>query len=150
MKSIVRIALVVALCFLNGCGYGAAPLPTLTGTWVFTLTPANSPDVIQATASLTQLWNNEVFGQVTLTGSGTSCGAIAEMSGSVNGDALSLELTQSPGTITLKGTATAAVTVNASGTYTATTGRCLQNGGAGTWTAFLSGDNSSSLDEKRR
>jgi hypothetical protein len=59
MKSIVRIALVLALGFLNGCGSGETPLPSLTGTWVFTLTPANSPsDVIQATTALTQFNNN--------------------------------------------------------------------------------------------
>jgi hypothetical protein len=128
----------MALGFLNGCGSGTSPLPTLTGKWVFTMTPANSPsDVIQASGALTQLPNNVLLGQVTLQG-GTSCGTLAQMTGTVNGNTLVLQLTQSPGKLSLKGTATTSLTVNASGTYTATSGQCLQNGGSGTWTAFLS------------
>lgn len=139
MKSIVRFALVLALSFLNGCGSGQTPLPSLTGTWVFTLTPASSPsNVIQATASLTQLNNNVLLGQVTLKGSGTSCGTMAEMTGTLSGNSLILHLTQSPSELILKGTATTALTVNASGTYTASSGQCLQDGGTGTWTGFLS------------
>jgi hypothetical protein len=139
MKSIVRFALVVAVGFLNGCGSGQSPLPSLTGKWVFTLTPANPPsNVIQASGALTQLQNNVLLGQVTLQGSGTSCGTLAQMTGSVNGNAILLQLTQSPSALSLKGTATTSLTVNASGTYTATSGQCLQNGGNGTWTAFLS------------
>ncbi|HXM64074.1 MAG TPA: hypothetical protein VN950_24645 [Terriglobales bacterium] len=139
MKSIVRFALLLALGLLNGCGSGQTALPSLTGTWVFALTPANSPSsVIQATAALTQLKNNLLLGQVTLKGSGTSCGTQAQMTGSLSGNSLILQLTQSPSELILKGTATTALTVNASGTYTASSGQCLQNGGTGTWTAFLS------------
>lgn len=139
MKSIAGFALVLALGFLSGCGSGQSPLPSLTGTWVFTLTPANSPsNVIQATAALTQLKNNVLLGQVTLKGSGTSCGTMAEMTGTLSGSSLTLQLTQSPSELILRGTATTALTVNASGAYTATTGQCLQDGGTGTWTAFLS------------
>jgi hypothetical protein len=139
MKSILRFALVVALGLLNGCGSGQSPLPPLTGKWIFTMTPANSPsNVIQASGTLTQLQNNVLLGQVTLQGSGTSCGTLAQMTGTINGNALVLQLTQSPGALSLKGTATTSLTVNASGTYTATSGECLQNGGTGTWTAFLS------------
>src|ERR1700685_4477252 len=138
MKSLVCFVLVVALGFLNGCGSGQTPLPSLTGTWLFSLTPANSPsNVIQATAALTQLNNNILLGQVTLKGSGTSCGTQAQMTGSLSGNSLILQLTQSPSELILKGTATTALTVNASGTYTASSGQCLQNGGAGNWSAFL-------------
>jgi hypothetical protein len=139
MKSIVCFALVIALYFLNGCGSGQSALPSLTGTWVFTLTPSNSPsNVIQATAALTQLNNNVLLGQVTLKGNGTSCGTMAQMTGQLNGNTLTLQLTQSPSELLLKGTATTTLTVNASGKYTATSGQCLQDGGTGTWTAFLS------------
>jgi hypothetical protein len=139
MKSIVRFSLVLALGFLNGCGSGQSALPSLTGTWVFTLKPSNSAsNVIQATAALTQLNNNILLGQVTLNGSGASCGTRAEMTGSLSGNNLTLQLTQSPAELILKGTATTALTVNASGAYTASTGQCLQDGGTGTWTAFLS------------
>ena len=146
MKSMVRIALVVALGFLNGCGSGATPLPSLAGTWVFTLTPTASPsDVIQAVGALTELNSHEVLGQLAVTGSGTACGPTAEMSGTVNNTTLLLQLTQSRSTITLKGTATTGLlsSVNASGTYTATTGACLQNGGTGTWSAGLETNTSS-------
>ena len=149
MKSIVRIALVVVLGLLNGCG-SAPVLPPLTGTWAFTLTPTGSPsDVIQATVALTQL-GNSVFGPVTLTGNGAACGATAMMSGTVNGVALSLQLTQSQSTLTITGKATGGypLTSYASGKYTASSGPCLQNGGTGTWSAFLESNNSSSFDEK--
>lgn len=146
MKSIVRIALVAVLGFLNGCGQGTT-LTSLSGTWVFTLKPADSPsDLIQATVGLSQI-GNELSGQVTLTGNGTSCGTQAAMSGFVNGNALSLRLTQSQSTLTLTGTATTGVTINASGAYTATAGQCLQNGGKGTWSGSLQ-TNMSSVDEK--
>jgi hypothetical protein len=139
MKRIFGFALVLALGFLNGCGSGQTALPSLSGKWVFTLTPANSGlNVIQATASLTQLNSNVLLGQVTLNGSGTSCGTRAQMTGNLSGNSLTLQLTQSPSEIILKGTATTALTVNASGAYTATSGQCLQDGGTGTWTAFLS------------
>lgn len=147
MKSKVCIALVVVLGFLNGCS--SAPPLALAGTWVFTLTPSDaSSGVIQATVPLTQ-FGNSIFGPVTLTGNGTSCGTTAMMSGTVNGDALSLQLTQSQSTLSLTGTATGGppLTYNASGKYTATTGQCLQNGGAGTWSAFLAANSTSSVPE---
>ncbi len=148
MKSFVRIALVVALGFLNGCGSGTSSLPPLTGTWLFTLTPAASPsEVIQALGTLRQVNSNsnEVSGQVTLTGSGTACGTMAEMSGILNGSNLTLRLTQSQSTISLTGTANTTVLsgINASGKYTATAGPCLQNGGTGTWSAGLESNTSS-------
>jgi len=149
MKSIVRIALVVVLGLLNGCG-SAPPLPPMTGTWAFTLTPTGSPsEVIQATVALTQL-GDSVFGPVTLTGNGAACGTNAMMSGTVNGVALSLQLTQSQSTLSFTGKATGGypLTSYASGKYTATSGQCLQNGGTGTWSAFLESSNSSSFDQK--
>jgi hypothetical protein len=149
MKNVVRIALLAALLFLNGCGTQSA-LPPITGNWVFTLTPANSSSgVIQATAALTQL-RNTVLGQVTLTGNGAACGTTAIISGTINNNALSLQITQLQSTITLKGSATTSLTLNATGAYTASTGRCLQNGGTGTWSAFLQGSISSTLEEKPR
>jgi len=144
MKNIVLMVLVATLGFLNGCG-SSTSLPTMTGTWVFTLTPQASPsNVIQATAMLTQI-SDSVFGQVTLTGNGTACGTTAMMSGIVNGNALALHLTQAQSTLTFTGKASASFTSSASGTYTATTGKCLQNGGTGTWSAFLVPNNSSSF-----
>jgi len=149
MKIFLRIALVVLLGLLNGCG-NSPVLPPLTGTWSFTLTPTGSPsDVIQATVALTQL-GNSVFGPVTLTGNGAACGTTAMMSGTVNGVALSLQLTQSQSTLKFTGKATGGypLTTYASGKYTASSGPCLQNGGTGTWSAFLEANGSSSFDKR--
>ena len=147
MKIIVRIALLVVLGLLNGCG--SAPSLPMNGTWLFTLTPTGSPaDVIQATVALTQL-NNSVFGPVTLTGNGAACGTTAMMSGTVNGPVLSLQLTQSQSKLSFTGKTTGGspTTTYASGKYSATSGQCLQNGGTGTWSAFLEANGSSSFAE---
>ncbi len=139
MKTIAAIALIAVLSPLNGCG-DATPntnntaSPSMTGSWAFTMTPTDFPtDVIQATAALTQT-GNSVDGPVTLGGNYSGCGTAAVMSGTVTGDALSLQLTQSQSTLTFTGAANAALT-SASGTYTATAGECLQSGGTGTWPA---------------
>jgi len=134
MKSLVRTALVVALGFVSGCN--PSPNPAMTGTWLFTLTPTDSPtNVVQATATLTQLGNN-ITGQVTLTGNASSCGNTATMTGTVQGNVLALQLTQSLSALTFTGQANTAFT-SASGTYSATTGPCLQNAGPGNWSAVL-------------
>lgn len=148
MKSIPRIALFLFLAFLGGCS--STPPLFLGGTWAFTIIPSDSSSaVIQATVEFTQL-GNSIFGPVTFSGNGTSCGTQAMMSGTVNGDALSLQLTQSQSTLTFQGMATGGppLTYYASGKYTATTGNCLQNGGTGTWSAFLEANNASSFEEK--
>lgn len=132
MRNIVRIALVVVLGFLDACN--PAPNAAMTGTWIFTLTQLGSTTGLQATANLTQLGVG-VTGQVTLTGNEASCGTTASMSGTVSGNALSLQLSQSQSTISFTGTANAAFT-SASGTYAAS-GTCFQNFGTGTWSAAL-------------
>jgi len=146
MKDLARILLVVALGFLNGCGSSSQNF-TMTGTWVFTLTPAaSSAQVIQLTADLTQI-NNSFFGQVTLMGNAAACGIYAQMSGTVNGTALSVQIMQNQTTLTLKGQTNATFN-SSSGSYTATTGGCIQNGGAGKWSGFLQAHNSSSFDAR--
>jgi hypothetical protein len=129
---------------LLGCS--SAPPLFLGGNWVFTITPSNSPSgAFQATGVLTQL-NSSIFGTVTISGNSTSCNAPAMISGTVNGDQLSVQLTQSKSTLTLTGTVAGGppVAYNASGKYTATTGDCLPSGGAGTWSGFLSPKSSDS------
>src|SRR5262252_7638294 len=98
MKDVARIVLVAALGFLNGCG--SSPMNfTMTGTWVFSLKPAASPSqVIQLTADLTQI-NNTFFGKVTLAGDAASCGINAQMSGTVNGNTLALQIMQNQTTL---------------------------------------------------
>jgi len=146
MKDIARILLVVALGFLNGCG--SSPMNfTMTGTWVFSLKPAASASqVIQLTADLTQI-NDSFFGQVTLTGDAAACGINAQMSGTVNGDSVALQIMQNQTTLTFKGKTNATLNSSA-GSYTATGGDCIQNGGTGTWTGFLQPPNSSSFEAK--
>jgi len=134
MRNIACVALTTALTFLSGCN--PSPNPAMTGTWLFALTSSGSPsEAIQATANLTQL-GNTITGQVTLSGNGASCGATASMSGTVKGNNVTLELIQLQSTIEFTGTANLAFT-SASGTYTATAGPCLQNGGGGSWSASL-------------
>jgi hypothetical protein len=134
MKILVRVALIVALCFITGCN--PSPNPALSGNWVFTLTPTDDPsNIIQANASLTQLGTN-VTGPVTLTGNGFTCGTTATMTGTVQGNVLVLQITQSVSSLGLNGTANQAFT-SANGTYTVSTGPCLQNAGSGTWSATL-------------
>jgi hypothetical protein len=146
MKDIARIVLVVALGFLNGCG--TSPMNyTMTGTWVFSLSPAaSSSQAIQLTADLTQI-NDTFFGQVTLTGDAASCGTYAQISGTVNGSALALQIMQNQTTLTFKGKTNATLN-SSSGSYVATTGECIQNGGTGTWSGFLQARNSSSFNAR--
>jgi hypothetical protein len=146
MNNVAPIVLLVALGFLNGCG-SSVQNNTMTGTWVFNLTPAaSSSQAFQLTADLTQI-NNSVFGQVTLTGAAAACGTMANISGVVNGNAVSLEITQSETTLTFTGKTNATLNTS-SGSYAATTGQCIQNGGTGTWSGFLSTHGSSSFDAK--
>jgi hypothetical protein len=144
MKLAIRLALLLCLGLLLGCS--STPPLFLGGNWVFTITPSNSSSgAFQATAELTQL-RNSIFGPVTFTGNGSSCSAPAMISGTVNGDQLSVQLTQSQSTLKLTGVVAGGppVAYNASGKYTATTGDCLQSGGAGTWSGFLSAKSSDS------
>jgi hypothetical protein len=144
MKILARTVLVLTLISLYGCG-NQPTTPALTGTWAFTLTPNGSSQAIQATASLTQL-NNSLFGPVTLTENGTACGTTAQMTGTVSGITLLLKLTQSGSTVSFNGKASGGypVTSYASGSYSASSGPCLQSG-SGTWSAFLEANGSSSF-----
>jgi hypothetical protein len=129
----LRITLPLLLAFVIGCSSSG---PEMSGTWMFTLIPtgAVSP-AIQATASLTQT-GSQVGGPASLSGTGISCGTEASFSGTVKGNILTLQLTQLQSAINLTGTANQAFT-SALGTYTATAGSCLLNGGTGTWSATL-------------
>jgi hypothetical protein len=146
MRDAARIVLLLALGFLNGCG-GTVQNNTMTGTWVFNLTPAaSSSQAIQLTADLTQI-NDSVFGMVTLIGDAASCGTTANMSGVVNGNSVALQITQSQTTLTFTGKTNATLNTS-SGSYTATSGQCIQNGGSGTWSGFLSTHGSSSFEAR--
>ena len=149
MKNFVPIAWAAALLFLSGCG-NSLPQTQLNGTWAFTLTPSGTSNVIQFTAALTQV-NNSLYGPATMTGSAASCSEQAQVSGTVSGNALNLQLTQYSNALDLQGTTTggAPTTTSASGKYAATSGPCIQNGGSGTWTAVLEPNNSSSFEQKR-
>jgi len=141
MKVAIRLAFLVFFAFQLGCS--SSPPLFLGGTWVFTITPSgSSSQAFQATAVLTQL-GSSIFGPVTFSGGSSSCSAPATMSGTVNGDNLSVQLTQLQSTLKLTGSVSGGppVTYSASGKYTATSGGCLQDGSAGTWSGFLSANN---------
>ena len=133
MRNIVRIIVVLTLGFLGGCNIANAPL---TGTWLFNLATSGS-DVILATANLTQ-HGSDVMGQVTLSGSGVSCGITNAMmaTGIIQGSNLALQFTQAQNIITFIGKANVTFTF-LTGTYVETAGSCLPNGGIGSWSASL-------------
>jgi hypothetical protein len=132
-QSVSRVAFIVVLALLSGCGTSSNP--AMTGTWLFVFTPTgSSTSAIQATANLTQVGTN-VTGQVSL-GVAASCGTEASMSGTVKGNSLTLQLTQIQSSINMTGTANQAFT-SALGDYTAAAGSCLLNGGTGSWSAAL-------------
>jgi hypothetical protein len=82
-----------------------------------------------------------------LTGDATACGTTANMSGVVNGNSVSLEITQASTTLTFVGKTNSTLNLS-SGSYTASAGQCIQNGGTGTWSGFLSTPGSSSFEAK--
>lgn len=124
---IVRIALGLTLCFLTSCSTGSSG--SLSGSWVFTL--ATSDSFIQATANLNES-GNQITGQGTV--SESSCGTSGTVSGNVQGEALTIQLTEANLGLALTGTANQAFT-SASGTYEVTGGSCLPAGETGSWSA---------------
>jgi hypothetical protein len=150
MKKVVWMLWVVGVLLLNGCGNSTTP-PQLNGNWAFTLKPSGTSNVIQFTATLTQV-NNSLYGPVTLAGNAASCNEQAQISGSVSGNALNLEVTQYSNALDLQGTTTggAPTTTAASGKYAASSGPCIQNGGSGTWSAVLEPNDSSSFEQRAR
>jgi len=133
MRNIVRITAALILSFLGGCNIHNA---ALTGTWFFKLTTSGS-DVILATANLTQN-GNAITGQALLSGNGVGCGVATAMmvSGTVQGENLTLQFTQEQNIVTFTGTANLTFTF-LTGTYFETAGSCLPNGGVGSWSATL-------------
>jgi|SRR5579862_16457 len=143
MKVTIRLAVLMSFGFLLGCS--SSPPLFLGGNWVFTITPSNSAAAaFQATGVLTQL-GNSLFGPVTLRPTSSTCNAPAMVSGTINGNQLSVQLSQSQSTLNLSGEVTGGppVAYSVSGKYTATTGACLQDGGTGTWSGVTSGNNAS-------
>lgn len=124
---IVCLALALMLSFLTSCGTGSSG--TLSGSWVFNL--ATSDSFVQATANLNES-GNQITGQGTVNQS--SCGTSGTVSGNVQGEALTLQLTEANLGLALTGTANQAFT-SASGTYEVTGGSCLPAGETGTWSA---------------
>jgi hypothetical protein len=134
MRTAAQIVLVATLVFLSSCSSNNNP--AMTGTWLFVFTPTGaSTNVLQGTANLTQV-GSQVTGQVTLNSNAAPCSMTALMSGTVKGNSLTLQITQSNSSVGLIGTTNLAFT-SASGTYTADSGSCLLNGQTGSWSAAL-------------
>ena len=124
------ICAVVVLATLLPAGCGSGSNAAMSGTWSFAL--ATTQNFILATASLKQS-GNQVSGPATVTGP-TGCGSNATVSGTVQGNNLSLQIAESGAVITLTGEANTTFT-SASGTYEVISGSCVQNGDTGSWTA---------------
>jgi len=134
MKKIVRMAVLVALGSLYGCG--SSSNPAMSGSWLFVLTPTGSSSpILQFTSNLTQI-GTQFTGQVTLTGSSAACGTAASITGTVMGNSLNFTLSQISSSINFTGTTNLAFT-SASGTYTGASNSCLVNSGFGSWSAAL-------------
>jgi len=131
-------AVVVLAAFLPaGCGSGSNG--AMSGTWTFALavpaTVTATNPVIFATADLKQS-GNQFSGPATVTGEPTGCGSNANVTGTVQGNNLILQIADEGVVITLTGVADQTFT-SASGTYEVISGSCVQNGDAGGWTAHF-------------
>lgn len=125
------ICAVVVLAALLPAGCSSSSNGAMSGTWAFAL--ATTQNFIVATADLKQS-GNQVSGPATVTGEPTGCGSNATMTGTVQGNNLSLQIAAGGAIITLIGQANTTFT-SASGTYEVTSGSCVQNGDTGSWTA---------------
>jgi hypothetical protein len=133
-----RLVLVTVFVFLIGCGGGssggsqsqqATPV-NIAGDWQITA----KSTVFGFSATVTGFVNQSggtISGQLAI--SGSPCAVSATMAGTVSGTAVTIQIDENGQPVTLSGTASVDGN-SASGTYTATTGGCL-NGDTGTWTA---------------
>jgi hypothetical protein len=127
------IPVLVLACLFPSCQYPNSA--AMSGTWAFTLTSANSP-VIIVTAGLTQS-GNQINGPVTLNSGTSACGTSGTITGNIQGNSLTLQITQFQSQAFLTGTTNQAFT-SASGTYTTGgAGNCFGSGAFGSWTAFF-------------
>src|SRR5215469_6107425 len=127
------ICAVVVLVAILPAGCGSGSNGAMSGTWAFAL--ATTQNFILATASLKQS-GSQFSGPATVTGGPTGCGLNATVTGSVQGNNLSLQIADEGAFITLTGVADQTFT-SASGTYEVISGTCVQNGDAGGWTAHF-------------
>ena len=125
------ICAVVVLAAILPAGCGSSSTGAMSGTWAFAL--ATTQNYILATADLKQS-GNQISGSATVTGAPTGCGSTATMTGTVQGNNLSLQIADEGAIITLNGQANTTFTA-ASGTYEVISGSCVQNGDMGNWTA---------------
>lgn len=132
-SKILLLAALLLIILIDGC-----QLPNSTamgGTWLFTIR-SNGSGIILVTANLTQN-GSQITGQLTLSSTSDSCGTAADLTGSIQGNNLTLVIVQLQSKLLLVGTVNSAFT-NASGTYNASgNGACFQDGDLGTWSAFF-------------
>jgi hypothetical protein len=127
------ILVLLLACLVPSCQYPNSA--AMSGTWAFTLTSANSP-VIIVTASLTQS-GSQINGPVTLNSGNSACGTSGTITGNIQGNSLTLQITQFQSQAFLNGTTNQAFT-SATGTYTTGgAGNCFGSGAFGSWSAFF-------------
>lgn len=132
MRRVRAAGLSILLLMLVACGGISVPTPqTVNGSWNFELTSsAIGGASYTGSVKLNQV-GNTVKGTVTLTHA--PCATSASLVGTVNGSAVSFQITEGSQAVTLIGTINS-VFSSMSGTYTAPPGGCL-NGDYGSWAA---------------
>ena len=127
-----RCALLLATAgAMTSCGSNPNQM---AGTWLFNLLTQASLQELRATVNLSQSGNN-ISGTANISATGSSCVQTISGGGTINGNDLHLQFTQSQVSIDLRGEVNSAFTF-ASGTY-ALNGvlLCLQSLPSGTWSA---------------
>jgi hypothetical protein len=144
---IIRILLTIFVAvFLVGCGGGSgnnssssatqSPL-SVAGTWNFTGTSSSSGTQFSASATIAQNGSN-LSGSYNLPGG--LCATSGSFTGTLNGNALTINLNENGQIVILTGTVSGS---SASGSYSTPSGGCT-NGDIGTWAGMESGTGTSS------
>lgn len=127
--------LAVSVCLLSAsCGSGANPSQqTITGTWHYSIQSPLFQTTYEGTASLQQT-GNQVTGSASL--SGSPCGDVIVISGTINGRTLNLQVGENGDNVNGTGTISPSYTTM-SGTFSAGQLNTCVVDEAGTWSAYL-------------
>lgn len=132
LYKILEATALVALSIGSGCQIHNSS--AMGGTWLFTIASGTSAPLI-LTANLQQ-HGNQITGQASVAENNSSCGS-ATITGSLQGNALDLEIVQLQSELFLVGTVNPTFT-HASGTYTSSgSANCFQTGDWGSWSAYF-------------
>lgn len=138
MKKFASVVLAAVLTVLTGCGGSSKPVQTgaLAGNWQFTLQKTTAPRTTTLLSGFLQQTGNAVTGALELTpplASPPPCGGSFQLTGSSDGQSVTLTVNEGGATVSLAGTASASAM---GGTYSLVAAGCGKDE-SGTWTATL-------------